>query len=103
MPWAEEALVVKSVQRGIDRFGVRFDDDSLVADAGLLTAGTLMSRLGMERLLDRTVRLAGRVGGARPGRKVLTLVASMLCGGSQMSIMLIGCGRGRLIGCCRFG
>ena len=39
--------------------------ESLVADAGLLIAGTVMSRLGLEELLDDTVRLDGRVGGAR--------------------------------------
>ena len=61
-----------------------FDDESLVADAGLLTAATLMDRLGLEAVVDSMVRLAGRAGGARPGRKVLTLVASMLLGGSHI-------------------
>ena len=61
----------------VDRLGVVFDD-------GLLVAGTLMSRLGLERLLDETVRLGDRVGGSRPGRKVLSLVASMLLGGSHI-------------------
>ena len=32
----------------VDRLGVVFDDGSLVADAGLLAAGTLMARLGLE-------------------------------------------------------
>ena len=68
----------------LDRLGVTFDDDSLVSDAGLLMAGTLMSRLGLEELLDETVRLDGRAGGARSGRKVLSLVASMLTGGSHI-------------------
>ncbi len=68
----------------VDRLGVVFDEGSLVADAGLLVAGVLMSRLGLERLLDETVRLGGRGGGALPGRKVLTLVASMLVGGSHI-------------------
>ena len=43
-----------------------------------------MSRLGLEQLLDETVRLGNRVGGACPGRKVLSLVASMLVGGSHI-------------------
>ena len=68
----------------VDRLGVVFDDGSLVADAGLLVAGTLMARLGLERLLDETVRLGDRPGGAYPGRKVLSLVASMLVGGSHI-------------------
>ena len=68
----------------IDRLRVVFDEESLVADAGLLVAGTLIKRLGLERLLDGTVRMAGREGGARPGRKVLSVVASMLLGGSHI-------------------
>ena len=65
------------IRKDVDRLGVVFDDGSLVA-------GTLMSRLGLERLLDETVRLGDRVGGSRPGRKVLSLVASMLVGGSHI-------------------
>ena len=44
-----------------------FDDGSLVADAGLLLAGTVMDRLGLEALIDDTVRLGGSAGaGAGP-------------------------------------
>jgi len=75
---------VKRIPSDIDRLDVRFDEGSLVADAGLLVAGSLMKRLGMEQLLDSTVRLGKRDGGARPGRKVLSLVASMLTGGTHI-------------------
>jgi hypothetical protein len=75
---------VKSVSRSIDRVEATFDDDTLVADAGLILPATLMVRLGLEQLIDSTVRLVDRVGGARPGRKVLTLVASILVGGSHI-------------------
>lgn len=75
---------MKRVSRGIDRLGVVFDDEGLVADGGLLAAATLMSRLGLEGLVDSVVRLEGRPGGANPGRKVLTVVASMLVGGSHI-------------------
>ncbi|HEX2185174.1 MAG TPA: IS1380 family transposase [Chloroflexota bacterium] len=61
-----------------------FDDPSLVANAGLLLVGTLVARLGLERLVNATVRLGGRVGGALPGRKVLTLVHAMVVGGSHI-------------------
>ena len=37
-----DALPVSGVSRKIDRFGVVFDDESLVADAGLVAAGVLM-------------------------------------------------------------
>ncbi len=73
-----------SVSRGLDRIEVTFDDRSLVADAGLIVPATLMIRLGLEELVNATVKLAGRVGGARPGRKVLTLVATILAGGSHI-------------------
>ena len=35
---------------------VRFDDASLVADARLLLAGTVMDCLGLEALIDAAVR-----------------------------------------------
>ena len=72
------------VSRAIDRVEVTFDDETLVADAGLIVPATLMVRLGLEALVNQTVRLVGRVGGARPGRKVLTLVASILAGGQHI-------------------
>ena len=73
-----------SVSRPLDRVEVTFDDPSLVADAGLIVVATLMGRLGLEALINRTVCLAGRVGGSRPGRKVLTLVTAILAGGSHI-------------------
>ncbi len=65
----------------IDRIGVTFDEPNLVANAGLLLVATLVARLGLERLINATVDLSGRVGGALPGRKVLTLVHAMVAGG----------------------
>jgi len=59
-----------------------FDEASLVANGGLILVATLVGRLGLEALVDRMVRLGGRPGGAMPGRKVLTLVHSMIAGGS---------------------
>ena len=93
---------MNSIPNDIDRLGVVFDDESLVADAGLLVAGALMSRLGLERLLDETVRLGDRVGGACPGRKVLSLVASMLVGGSHID-HADRLRAGSTDRCCRFG
>jgi hypothetical protein len=63
---------------------VDFDDANLVANAGLLLVGTLVVRLGLERLVNEMVGLTGRVGGSRPGRKVLTLVHAMVAGGSHI-------------------
>ena len=72
------------VSRRIDRIGVIFDEPSLVADAGLIVPATLMVRLGLEALVNTMVHLGGRVGGSRPGRKVLTLVAAILAGASHI-------------------
>ncbi|WP_419944720.1 IS1380 family transposase [Candidatus Poriferisodalis sp.] len=69
--------------RLLDRVEAVFDEGSLVGDAGLLAVGTLAGRLGLEGLIDETVRppAAGRGSGA----KVLTAVCSMLVGGSFFS------------------
>jgi hypothetical protein len=75
---------VKRVSHGLDRIRVDFDDANLVANAGLLLVGTLVVRLALEQLVDSTLQLAGRAGGFRPGRKVLTLVHSMVAGGSHI-------------------
>jgi len=75
---------VSAVSRGIDRIEVTFDEPNLVANAGLLLVATLVARLGLEALINTTVVLSGRVGGALPGRKVLTLVHAMAAGGSHI-------------------
>jgi hypothetical protein len=75
---------VSPVSRGIDRIAVTFDDPNLVANAGLLLVSTLGVRLRLERLINEVVDLSGRVGGALPGRKVLTLVHAMVAGGSHI-------------------
>ncbi|HYU94460.1 MAG TPA: IS1380 family transposase [Actinomycetota bacterium] len=66
---------------GLDRCEITFDDDRAVANAGVVLSTTLAERLGLERLIDNTVDLGDRIGAARPGRKVMTLVQSMVLGG----------------------
>lgn len=75
---------MNQVSRSVDSVEVTFDDSTLVADAGLILPATLASRLGLEAVVNSMVRLVGRVGGALPGRKVLTLVFSMLANGSHI-------------------
>lgn len=72
------------VSRGLDRVGVTFDDANLVANAGLLLVATLAARLGLGAIADQLVDLSGREGGARPGRKILTLVHTIVAGGSHI-------------------
>lgn len=64
------------VSRNIDRLGVMFDHERLVANAGLIVPATLMARLGIEALIDGLVR----TGSSRPGRKILSVVAAILAG-----------------------
>ena len=73
---------MSSITHGIDAVEARFDDGSLVADGGLLLAGTLMARLGLVSLLDEVVRPPGA--GRGSGAKVLSVVSSMLVGGSHI-------------------
>jgi len=63
-----------------DRSNVVFDDERVVVNAGIMLAVLLGRRLGIEALVDAAVRLGGRPGGSRPGRKVLSLVHAMLLG-----------------------
>jgi hypothetical protein len=68
----------------LDRLGVEFDDGRAVANAGLLLPASLAGRLGIERLVNETVDLSGRAGGAGPGRKVLTLCHAMVLGADSI-------------------
>lgn len=64
------------VSQSIDSIAVRFDDQRSVADAGLLLTGTTMARLGLEQVADEVVTV-----GYRPGRKLATLVHTLVAGG----------------------
>src|SRR5438445_107900 len=68
----------------LDSVAVEFDDERLVANAGVLLTSTLISRLGLERLVDQTVDLGQRPGAARPGRKVCSLVHAMALGADSI-------------------
>ena len=59
---------------------VLFDDERVVANAGVLLPAMLAERLGIEGLVDRTVDLGDRAGAANPGRKVMSLVSAMVLG-----------------------
>lgn len=75
---------MKPVSRGIDRIAVTFDEPNLVANAGLVLIATLAKRLGLEQLCNATIDLSGRIGGYKPGRKILTLVHAMVAGASHI-------------------
>jgi hypothetical protein len=63
-----------------DSTGVVFDDERVVANAGVLLPALLAQRLGIEQLIDETVCLGDRAAAANPGRKVMTMVSAMVLG-----------------------
>jgi hypothetical protein len=63
-----------------DATRVVFDDERVVANAGVMLPALLAGRLGIEALVDRRVDLGERPGAANPGRKVMTLVSAMALG-----------------------
>jgi hypothetical protein len=65
----------------LDQLDICFDDIHAVTNAGLLLPATLAERLGIEQAADALIDLGERAGAHRPGRKLLTLVHSMLAGG----------------------
>jgi DDE family transposase len=72
----------------LDAVQVRFDEDRLVSDAGLLLCATLADRLGIEELVNESVWLGyGTPGAALPGRKVMTLISGMLAGADSIDDM----------------
>ena len=48
---------------------VVFDDERVVANAGVMLPALLAQRLGVEQLVDERVCLGERVGGANPGAR----------------------------------
>jgi hypothetical protein len=65
----------------LDRLEVTFDDDHAVASAGLVLPAVLAAHLGIETLASEVIDLGGVPGAACPGRKVMTLVHSIVAGG----------------------
>lgn len=66
--------------RKIDRLQATFDHESIVANAGLILAATLMARLGLETLIGRWVK----TGSPNPGRKIMTVIAAMMAGATHI-------------------
>jgi len=68
----------------LDQVEITFDDPRAVAHAGLLLAATLA---------DQLVDLDDRTGAAHPGRKLLTVVHSLVAGGDCIDdVELLRCG-----------
>ncbi len=68
----------------LDALAVTFDDERLVADAGLMLPATLAQHLGLRELFDDHVDLGDAAGHANVGHKAMTLVHSALAGGDSI-------------------
>lgn len=75
---------MSTASRVLDRIEATFDNPAVVPNAGLLLVATLISRLGLEELINTTVRLGDREGAVAPGRKLLTLVCAIVAGGTHI-------------------
>jgi hypothetical protein len=64
----------------LDRLDIAFDDTHAIANAGLLLPATPAERLGIEQAGDQLIDMGNRPNAAHPGRKLLTLVHSMIAG-----------------------
>jgi len=73
----------------LDAIRPAFDDERLVANAGLLLPATLMQRLGLRTLIDERVDLGNVPGRANPGLKGVALVAALLAGAKWISDMAV--------------
>ncbi len=56
----------------VDQVRVAFDDERLVANAGLMLPASLAGRLGIEELVNDTVDLGRVPGSVLPGRKAVS-------------------------------
>ena len=86
---------------GLDGVEVKFDDERVVSDAGVMLVATIVQRLGIEALAQRLVRLRrDRPGAANAGRKVIAVLYAMVLGADSIDDCdVLRAGRtGRLLG-----
>ncbi len=69
----------------LDAIDVTFDDERLVADAGLMLPAMLAQHLGLREIFDDHVDLGKAAGHANVGHKAMTLIHSALAGGDSIS------------------
>ena len=72
------------VSRSLDRVRADFDDERLVANAGLIAPASLAERLGLKDLLDESIDLGDVVGHANPGAKAMTVIHAVLAGADSI-------------------
>lgn len=75
---------MRSSSHTLDPIEVVFNDDHLVADAGLIQPATLAQHLGLRRLFERHVDLGDAAGRANVGHKAMCVIHSALAGGDSI-------------------
>lgn len=70
--------------RKLDSIDVSFDEESLIADAGLLLPLSLAAKLELAELIAAKLDLGDRPAAARPERKAMTLISGMLAGADSI-------------------
>jgi len=82
-PESEDTFSMSS-SHSLDAIEVTFDDERLVADAGLIQPATLAQHLGLRALFDTHVDLGDAAGRANVGHKAMTVIHSALAGGDSI-------------------
>jgi hypothetical protein len=78
----QQGRVLDGILPHLDQLDSCFDDTHAVANAGAAAGGHPgRAAGGIEQAADALIDLGERAGAYRPGRKLLTLVQSMLAGG----------------------
>ena len=72
------------VSRSLDTVAVDFDDERLVANAGLIAPASVAQHLGLRELFDERVDLGDAPGRANVGRKAMTVIHSVLAGADSI-------------------
>lgn len=82
-PESEDTFSMSS-SHSLDAIEVTFDDERLVADAGLIQPASLAEHLGLRSLFDADVDLGDSRGRANVGHKAMTVIHSALAGGDSI-------------------
>ena len=69
---------MRSSWHSLDRVGVTFDDERLVANAGLIAPASLAQHLGLRHLFEERVDLGDAPGRAKVGHKAMTVIHAVL-------------------------
>lgn len=75
---------MRTFSHTLDRFEAIFDDEHLVADAGLIAPATLAQHLGLRELFETHVDLGDAPGRANVGHKAMTVVHAVLAGADSI-------------------